>query len=349
MASQLGKIEESKNSLIPSPSANDRRSAVDERVQSAAELGFVTIEISHDEIAHPLPRAIIKLNLTAGQRCLLVCKEHAPLMCAYDWEMPDLNRRNPQGWTRLAEAAAAGDLSSVQKLLEYGKLDVNAKGPSGITALAVAAQAGRVDITTALLNDSRIDITAKSNSGTTLLMFAAGKWHLEILEILIEKKASLEEKNKEGRTALQFAPYITAKSKEELERQAETVRMLIDAGADATVKEGNGKTLLMSAAFKLNPLAIDVLLAKSDIHAETDDGFTALHAVASAMARSEEEKKWQILAADLLLRAGADIDAKTAEGGTPLMIAKQQGADHLVEALLAELGVRARQSAETSS
>jgi ankyrin repeat protein len=59
---------------------------------------------------------------------------------------PDVNAKNPNGWTPLHQAVKAGKLSEVQRLIQAGA-DVNAKNPNGWTPLHMAVEEGLIEIT----------------------------------------------------------------------------------------------------------------------------------------------------------------------------------------------------------
>lgn len=87
--------------------------------------------------------------------------------------------------------------------------------------------------------------------------------------------------------------------------------LLIEKGADVHVRDADGSTPLILAAFHGQVAAVQRLLsAGSDIHASDNDGYTALM-WASYKGRNE--------AANILLQSGADSNATSREGNTTLV------------------------------
>ena len=70
------------------------------------------------------------------------------------------------------------------------------------------------------------------------MMKAAEEGHLEIVRMLVESRANMEETNKKGRTALSFAAAPSRKRP----TAVETLRYLLQAGASNDVTDINGRT-----------------------------------------------------------------------------------------------------------
>jgi len=106
------------------------------------------------------------------------------------------------------------------------------------------------------------------------------------------------------------------------------VKQLLANNADVNVKTSNGYTPL-HAANKGRSKALLLLLDQgADIHVKTKVGgvcgHTPLHLAASGISGWWSEK--HTIAVDILLSKGADVDAKTTSGETPLHIAACGGA-----------------------
>lgn len=78
-------------------------------------------------------------------------------------------------------------------------------------ALVTAAEIGIIEEVRALLDIVRIliqrkaNINATSRNGSTALMFASGNGHFEVVQDLLKQKAHVNAKDYLGRTALIFA------------------------------------------------------------------------------------------------------------------------------------------------
>src|SRR2546421_8110124 len=100
--------------------------------------------------------------------------------------------------------------------------------------------------------------------------------------------------------------------------------LVVGAG---TVGRAASKSDVADAAMKGDTAAVRALLQqKADVNAPQVDGATALH---WAVYHDDAE------AADLLIKAGAAVDAKNREGMTPLAMAALYGSAGIVERLLA--------------
>jgi hypothetical protein len=117
----------------------------------------------------------------------------------------------------------------------------------------------------------------------------------------------------------------------------ETVRDLLEKGADPNVQTAYGTRLLHIAAKKSDSEIPQLLLAKgADANGRDRNGTTALMAAASA---------GQAQNVQVLIEAGADINAKDDKGYTALMWATVQGYPDAVDVLLgygAEVNVRSK-------
>ena len=91
----------------------------------------------------------------------------------------------------------------------------------------------------------------------------------------------------------------------------ERVRVLLADGADPNTKDANDASTLMYAALYSGPGILNLLIAGgADLKLQDQNGLTAL----GWAAHSKESAK-------VLLDAGADVNAKSKLGGTPLLIA----------------------------
>jgi len=191
----------------------------------------------------------------------------------------------------LIKAIVAGDLSRVEKFLEEGA-NPNSRNEAGVPALAVAVGGKNPAIVKALLSKGAdIHATANSTAGNML-----------------------------------DAPVILFAA---INGSAETLRLILQAGAGPDARDGHGITPLMAAAYVGNMETIPVLIeAKADLKAGSLKGETALMFAAEGGCYD---------AARLLLDAGSEVDALGEQKASALMYAAQRGADDVV-ALLVERG-----------
>lgn len=123
------------------------------------------------------------------------------------------------GQTPLHIAAANGDAAAVRKILAGGGA-IDARDGSGATALLAATHANRIEAAKALI-DAGADVNAKDNIEDSPYLYAGARGHLEILRMTLAHGADLKSVNRYGGTAL-----IPAAER----GHVETVRTLIEAG-----------------------------------------------------------------------------------------------------------------------
>ena len=174
----------------------------------------------------------------------------------------------------LIAAAGRGDIETVKKLMEEGA-DIHASNASGVTPLIAAAYQNHVDVAE-LLIDAGADVNVQdstqqsaylistsdgflellqltlangadvrsldSYNGTGLIR-AADRGHVEIIAELLKTDIDVDHINRLNWTALLEAIILGDGGA----RHTEVVRLLVEAGADVTLADGNGVTPLEHA------------------------------------------------------------------------------------------------------
>jgi ankyrin repeat protein len=196
----------------------------------------------------------------------------------------------------LPVAAATWDLKAIKRLIKDGA-DVNARDKDHNSAFSSAVHCNQWDAAVLLLkNGAEIEdayglyaalLTAAAKDGhsgmiRTLLdeetvakeklvrplQTAAAEGKLEIVQLLLAKRADANGKDKYGRTALMAAA---------IKGQPATAEFLLKKGADANARDSDRATALMDAAWGANPQMVKLLLQKgSEVNATDVDGLTAL-------------------------------------------------------------------------
>ncbi|KAH0556010.1 hypothetical protein GP486_006045, partial [Trichoglossum hirsutum] len=108
----------------------------------------------------------------------------------------------------------------------------------------------------------------------------------------------------------------------------ESVKLLLEKGAEANAEDNSGTTALHMAAFNGHEEIVKLLIEKgADVNAKNSSGWTPLHR--AAFNGDEDIVK-------LLFEKGADVNAKDGNGWTPLYRAVFNGHEGMVKLLLAE-------------
>lgn len=169
----------------------------------------------------------------------------------------------------------------VGALLERG-FDPNSFSPRGLPALCEAIKKEAFDVALALARHPATDVDARTPQDESPLMLAALKGHLELVRLLLDRGADV---NKPGWTPLHYAAtgggaelielllarhaYIDAESPNQstplmmaaMYGGPDSVQVLLDAGADPTIKNNLGLTAVDFALKSRNQVAADLIAA----------------------------------------------------------------------------------------
>jgi ankyrin repeat protein len=196
--------------------------------------------------------------------------------------------------------------------------------PSGITPLMIAAKRGYTDIVNRYILGCQgvaeladfIDL--KDNTSHSALVYACINNNLAIAKLIIEKGADVNSSTEEGKTAIMYASKLG---------HTKIAQLLLEKGADLGRVYGRGMTALMIAAEKGYLGVVVAVLSREGfqgLNERNAKGSTALHLAAEGgWAEVAREGCREVVG--LLVRAGADMDAKDNEGMTALQVAANKG------------------------
>lgn len=198
---------------------------------------------------------------------------------------------NEQGRTLLMLAASKDTMEQVTFLLKAGA-DPNRADGDGRTALHHAAAEGTTEVLAVLLeHGGHVDSQSKRHS--TPLHDAAAAGERDTAALLLEAGAGLEVKGAWGRT-----PFLTAGNDA-------TRTLFADAGANVNAQDDFGSTALHIHGG--SPVLLELGV---DLNLTDKKGATALHVACKT--------RYNVAGVDVLLAAGAKVNAKDAEGYAPL-------------------------------
>jgi ankyrin repeat protein len=203
-----------------------------------------------------------------------------------------VNLADDSGVTPLYLSCLHRDAALVERLLAAGA-NPNSALLNGETPLMMCARAGDpASVKALLLHGAQVNGKEKSH-GQTALMWAASEKRPEIVKLLLEVGADLnarsraypqivtgEETQRAGREELNYTvirggstPLLFAAR----EGDAESARLLIEAGANVNDTLPDGTTALIEAAYSGQGAVAKVLLEKGADPNNGEVGYTALH------------------------------------------------------------------------
>ena len=212
-----------------------------------------------------------------------------------------------------------GDGAVPQLLLENGA-SVNVRDKDGQTPLHLVSHHSSPDVVASLLKLG-LDVDVLDNDRITPLLCALiFSGHSEAAQVLLEHGASVNVRDKDGKTPLHLASYHGF---------SDVVALLLRLGADMDALDNDRLTPLLCALKSTKRGEAGQVLvehgASVHVHLRDENGQTPLH-LAFQLRRS-----WLI---PLLIKAGADLNAEDNDGMTPLLYAVQSRSTTTTQLLL---------------
>ena len=214
-------------------------------------------------------------------------------------------------------ASSSGALDDV-------KLLVGVTENAGHTCLTAAATNGHTETVRYLVGLKEVEVDHTDDEDGTALHWAAENNHADVVQVLIDAGADIEVRNNGGNSPLHFACSSGS---------LDVVKLLVRAGAGVCVTDNDGDTCLMFAACNGHTETVRYLVGLPEVEVDHADGEgrTALHLVAGYHADVVQ----------VLIDAGANIEARDNSGYSPLHFACSSGSPDSVKMLVrAGAGVR---------
>ncbi|HMM57918.1 MAG TPA: ankyrin repeat domain-containing protein [Rudaea sp.] len=219
---------------------------------------------------------------------------------------PEVRASNNE--TPLGTALARGQ-SGVQRWLNWPAWKLPCRRLRGTDTIA-AASIGDADAVGKLL-ELGLPVDAVDGYGASALLHAAGRGQAQVVALLLDRGANPAHAAGDGATALSSA--LAAGHKDIME-------LLIARGASVDQPLAGDRTALMAAAGRGDVEAVQVLLAHAAQADHADaNGMRALHAAAQFAFAGGDAQAARVLF-EMLLDAGAIVDARNSDGQTALLI-----------------------------
>jgi serine/threonine-protein phosphatase 6 regulatory ankyrin repeat subunit B len=247
-------------------------------------------------------------------------------------EGAEVNARDERGATVMHYAAAVHDPDMLRLLIQR-KGNVNAiELPSGKTVL-MSAVGGLHPENVAVLLQHDADITKRDGMGATAMHYAAAGRHPAVLQLLIEAGGDVN--------AIEFVSGRTVLMSAVDGSQDDNVALLLnrrgadaDTHADVNARDRNGATVMHHAAVQ-NTAILDMLMNHGgDVNAiEVPSGRSVLMSAVLGHHHVYSERNVAVL-----LRRGADVHARDAQGCTALHFAAKMTHARILQQLIAAGG-----------
>ncbi|XP_067675633.1 ankyrin repeat domain-containing protein 50-like [Haliotis asinina] len=235
-------------------------------------------------------------------------------------EGADLTLTDDDGNNCLMLASVYGQVIMIQHLLSIDNVfDINKQGQDGMSAIMAAANEGNYDAFNVMLKRSADLLIVDVYNSNCLVLACIGGNALIVQHLLDMNMFDVEDRGKDGWTPLLAAAAVG---------HPEVFHILVDAGADVTVKDADHDNCLMLACIGGSAAIVQELLQMNtfEINGRGGKGWTPVM-FATFYGQTE--------IFDILVKAGADVSLIDNTNNSCLILASAEGHVDIVKRLLA--------------
>ena len=231
----------------------------------------------------------------------------------------DVNAVNNRYQTALWLVCFDGQDNLVKNLLDAGA-DPNIADENSDSSLHAAIYGYCNTETVHNIISNGAQVNAVNNIGETPLLTACSTAQRQLVILLLKSKADPNIVNVEGHGSLHKAVNADC--------SRETLQEIVDHGADVNAKDRRGRTALLLSCFYRQVDSLKVLIeAGADPTINDEEGFSCIHAAVDGRCSTD--------VLQTLIDHGADVNATRKDGTTALMRACKTGQSESVMFLLA--------------
>jgi ankyrin repeat protein len=258
--------------------------------------------------------------------------------------------------SQLEAAVLRGDVNKVKLLIDQGVDIKQANNNQSLIEMAIIHSHSNVPQMLSLLLAHGIDINEKDKEGYPPIIkaFIFNKFKPDVLDVLLEYGADINQQDSEGRTVLCHAVTYPVPD-------TELIQLLLKKGANPNIKNSKGETALHLAVFNIRPHQAEIIkillqngadvnikdnsgqIAINKISGHNEEIWIALIEAGSDLTVLDEMNETPLLsalrwdaieAAKLMIKKGADVNAKDKWGTSVFRKASYSGNTELIKMIV---------------